>query len=84
MNHHCRNVCDVREIATRRRNHAPPPWAVWERLVDVRGGGHPWLDLVASEAYPSILEARRPSLVVWTSLWPGHPDALIWFDISPT
>lgn len=29
------------------------------------------------------MEAVRPHVVVWSSLWPQRPDALIRFDLPP-
>jgi len=43
----------------------------------------PWLRLLADEVRPQIVEARPPELVVWSSLWPSRPDALVRFDLAP-
>lgn len=40
-----------------------------------------WLKLAADEQPPQVVEAVRPQLVVWSSLWPQRPDALIRFDL---
>jgi hypothetical protein len=42
-----------------------------------------WLRLLADEVRPRIVEARPPELVVWSSLWPSRPDALVRFDLAP-
>ncbi len=42
-----------------------------------------WLKLAADEHAPSVVEAQRHDLVIWSSLWPQRPDALVRFDVSP-
>ncbi|CAO5171185.1 hypothetical protein FAIPA1_300032 [Frankia sp. AiPs1] len=44
----------------------------------------PWLQLRADETAPRVLTATRPVLVVWSTLWPAHPDDRIRFDLTPT
>jgi hypothetical protein len=39
------------------------------------------LTLQPDEEPPTILEARRPDYVVWSSLWPSRPDARLQFDL---
>ena len=39
--------------------------------------------LVSDEVAPRILEASRPDLVVWSSLWPDRPGDQIRFDLVP-
>lgn len=41
-----------------------------------------WLTLAADEQRPQVVEAVRPQLVVWSSLWQRRPDALIRFDLA--
>jgi hypothetical protein len=48
-----------------------------------RDPARPWLRLLADEVHPRIVEARPPELVVWSSLWPSRPDALVRFDLAP-
>lgn len=46
-----------------------------------RDGVRQWLTLAADEQRPDVVEAVRPGLVVWSSLWANRPDALIRFDL---
>ncbi len=46
-----------------------------------RDPARPWLKLAADEHPPSVVEARQPDLVIWSSLWPQRPDALVRFDL---
>jgi hypothetical protein len=41
----------------------------------------PWLHLLDDEVAPTVIEADRPSRVVWSSIWVKRPDALIAFDL---
>jgi hypothetical protein len=41
-----------------------------------------WLHLKDDEVAPRVLEAVRPDLVVWSSLWPDRPHDQIRFDIE--
>lgn len=68
------------QIARRRRPQAPPPWVLWEALVE-RGEG--WLVLRHGEIRPEILESRRPEWVVWSSLDPSRPGDRVEFAIEP-
>lgn len=70
------------EAGQRRRNQPAPPWAVHDALVDPgRDPVRAWLKLAADEQPPQVVESVRPQLVVWSSLWPQRPDALIRFDL---
>lgn len=71
------------ELGRRTRTLPPPPWVVWESLTDPRRpGARPWLNLLSDEVEPRILESIRPTLVVWSSIWPQTPEQLIRFDIA--
>jgi hypothetical protein len=71
------------EVAARRRSQPAPPWAVFEDLCDPhRQPVRPWLTLVDDEVTPMVIEAVRPSRVVWSSLWPSRPDARVHFELS--
>ena len=72
----------VMEVGARRRNQPAPPRVLFEALTDPgRDPGRPWLLLLDDERAPSIVEAERPGLVVWTSLWARRPEALIRFEL---
>jgi hypothetical protein len=74
----------VEELASKERTQAPPAWVVWEALADpVHSGDRPWLDLDDNEVAPKILQASRPTLVVWSSLWPDRPGDQIRFELRP-
>ncbi len=40
-----------------------------------------WLRLAVDEQPPEVLECEEPELVVWSSLWPSRPDAVIRFEL---
>ncbi|MGW5571504.1 hypothetical protein ACWEVD_09915 [Nocardia thailandica] len=71
-------------IGSRRRGLPAPPHAVFDALVRPdRDPARPWLDLLPDERMPRILEAGAVDFVVWSSLWPARPDAVVRFDIDP-
>jgi hypothetical protein len=71
------------EFTRRTKPLPPPPWVVWESLNDPhRQPTRPWLELLPDETDPQILESVKPTLVVWTSLWPDTPDEVIRFEIG--
>lgn len=72
------------ELGRRKGNLPPPPHVVWGSLTEPRRPeARPWLDLLPDETEPRVLEAMRPTLVVWSSIWPGTPDQIIRFDVAP-
>ncbi len=72
------------EVGTRRRAQPAPPRVVAESLQEPeRDPARPWLRLLDDEQRPWVVEARPPELVVWSSLWPSRPDALVRFDLAP-
>jgi hypothetical protein len=74
----------MEEIASKERTQAPPAWVVWEALADSRHPGRrAWLDLADDEVAPQILEASKPTLVVWSSLWPARPRDQVRFELRP-
>lgn len=74
----------VEELASKERTQAPPAWVVWEALADPRRrDGRAWLDLAGDEVAPQVLEARRPELVVWSSLWPARPRDQVRLELRP-
>ncbi|MCI4061905.1 hypothetical protein MRQ36_04720 [Micromonospora sp. R77] len=42
----------------------------------------PWLRLLDDEQRPRLVETAYPNLVVWSSLWPRRPDALVRFELA--
>jgi hypothetical protein len=71
------------ELGRRTRTLPAPPHIVWGSLTDPRQpGARPWLNLLDEEVEPRVLDAVRPSLVVWSSLWPSTPGQVIRFDIA--
>src|SRR5262249_17484262 len=74
----------VIELGSRARPQPAPAHIVWRSLVYPHDPtARPWLDLLADETGPRILESVEPTLVVWSSLWPDLIDATIRFDIEP-
>lgn len=74
----------MEEIAGKERTQAPPAWVVWEALADSHPlGRRAWLDLADDEVAPQVLEASRPTLVVWSSLWPARPRDQVRFELRP-
>ena len=70
------------DVGTRKKNQPAPPSVVFEALTEPeRPGGRPWLRLLADEIRPRVLESDEPGLVVWASIWPKRPDAVIRFDL---
>lgn len=73
------------ELGGRKRDQPPPPSVVWESLTEPnRDTSRQWLQLRDDEVAPRVLEAAKPSLVVWSSLWPDRPDDQIRFDLEPS
>ena len=57
---------------------------MFEALIDpYRQPARHWLELLESEIAPEIVRAEEPELVIWSSIWPDRPDAVIRFDIEP-
>ncbi|MFC0507647.1 hypothetical protein [Micromonospora costi] len=55
---------------------------VFEALTEPdRDLSRPWLVLIDDEQRPRTLRAERPGLVVWSSIWPRQPDAVVRFDL---
>ncbi|MDN5748804.1 MAG: hypothetical protein L0H64_09880 [Pseudonocardia sp.] len=82
------------EAGSRRRALPAPPHVVVESLsAAVRNGGRSplepgpdavrqWLHLLRDEQLPTVVDLA-PGLVVWSSLWPKQPEALIRFELAP-
>ena len=74
----------MEELVSRERTQAPPAWVVWEALASPGGkAAREWLDLDDNEVLPKVLEADRPALVVWSSLWPDRPRDRVRFELRP-
>jgi hypothetical protein len=72
----------VLELGRRERNQPAPPNVVWESLTAPRrDAGRRWLELLDDEIEPRVVEVVKPSLVVWSSLWPDRPRDRIRFDL---
>jgi hypothetical protein len=70
------------ESGSRKRNQPAPPHAVFEALIEPnRDPARPWLLLLDDEHRPQTMQADKPQLVVWTSIWNKRPDALTRFDL---
>ncbi len=55
---------------------------VFEALTEPdRDPARPWLLLLDDEHLPDVIDARKPDLVVWSSLWDPRPDARIRFEL---
>lgn len=64
------------------RNQPAPPHAVFQALTQPgRDPGRVWLVLLPDEQAPTVIDADAPHLVVWSSLWPQRPDAVVLFDL---
>jgi hypothetical protein len=73
----------VIEAGHRRRAQPAPPHVVFEALVAPDSDpARPWLNLLADEQRPAVVEAEKPHLVVWSSLWPRRPDARVRFELT--
>jgi hypothetical protein len=46
-------------------------------------GTREWLDLLADEAEPLVLDAEQPGRVVWSSLRPSRPRDEVHFELTP-
>jgi hypothetical protein len=74
----------VIELASRAKMLPAPQRIVFDSLMDPhQPGTRPWLDLLPDEVEPRVLEAARPTRVVWSSLWPRRPDDQVLLDLEP-
>jgi hypothetical protein len=71
------------EAGSRKRNQPAPPHVVFEALTRPdRDPTRPWLKLLDDEQRPRLVEADKPGLVVWSSLWTKRPEAIVRFDLG--
>lgn len=74
----------MHEVGARTRNQPAPPHAVFASLSDPFGDGpRLWLTLLEDEVTPRVVDSEEPHLIVWSSIWPRRPDALIRFELPP-
>lgn len=72
------------EAGNRRRSQPAPPHAIFEALTEPdRDPTRPWLLLLDDEQPPRTLQAKKPDLVVWSSIWRKRPDAIVRFELPP-
>lgn len=72
------------EIGSRRRAQPAPPHVVAASVIPPDSDpARPWLHLLRDEQRPRVVEADPPRLVVWSSLWPKQPEALVRFELEP-
>ena len=70
------------EVGRRKRNQPAPPHAVFVALTSPdRDQARRWLVLAPDEQPPQVVKADEPRLVVWSSLWPHRPDAILRFEL---
>jgi hypothetical protein len=73
----------MKEMGSRGRHQPAPPHFIFEDLVNpYRQPARPWLNLLPDEIAPTIIEAKEPDHLTWTSLWTERPDAQIRFDLT--
>jgi len=71
------------ELGRRTDTLPAPSWAVWESLGEPRRQkGREWLVLLEDEVDRQVVESVRPSLVIWSSIWPTTPEQVIRFDLE--
>ncbi|MFI5891773.1 hypothetical protein ACIA5D_16835 [Actinoplanes sp. NPDC051513] len=71
------------EAGSRQRSQPAPPHVVFDVLADPHGDqARPWLLLLDDEQPPQLIDAEKPALIVWSSLWQKRPDARIRFDLA--
>lgn len=69
-------------VGTREWAQPAPPHVIFDDLAHPdRQPGRPWLYLRADEIAPVVVEAERPSRLVWSSIWARRPDARIAFEL---
>jgi hypothetical protein len=73
----------MREAGRRQRSQPAPPRVVFEALADPdRGSARRWLSLLDDERPPQVIDAEKPDVIVWSSLWERRPDARVRFDLA--
>lgn len=73
----------VIEAARRRKSQPAPPHVVFEALTQPdRDPARPWMRLEGDEVRPTVIHAQPPHELVWSSLWPAHPEALVHLQLA--
>lgn len=73
----------VIEAARRRKSQPAPPHVVFEALTQPdRDPQRPWMRLEPDEVRPAVLHAEPPHDLLWSSLWPAHPRALVHIQLD--
>jgi hypothetical protein len=67
-------------VIHRRSNLAPPPWRVYEALVDELEA---WWISLGGEATPLVLWSKRPDMITWSSPFARWPDAEVHLRLVP-
>lgn len=56
---------------------------VFDSLAEPHAPGtRPWLNLHRDEIEPLTVEARCPTHVIWSSIWPSRPDDQVHFELG--
>jgi hypothetical protein len=75
-------ILDRMDVLSKKRNQPAPPQVLFEALTQPnRDPSRPWLILLKGELMPVVVESREPGLVVWSTLWPERPEAVIRFEL---
>lgn len=71
------------EAGRRQRTQPAPPHVIFDVLAAPESdSARQWLFLLDDEQPPRIIDAEKPNLLVWSSLWEKRPDARIRFDLA--
>lgn len=74
------------ELVRKRKGQDPPAHLLWEAIaypLSEESRGWAWFEPRADEQAPEILEAIKPTRVVWGSIWRDRTDLRVEFDIEP-
>jgi hypothetical protein len=66
-------------LADRTYRYAPPSWRIFDALTTEI---EEWVILREREVQPTVLEAVRPTSVLWSSIWPVSAGDRIRFSIE--
>jgi hypothetical protein len=72
-------------VASKRRGQPAPPFIIAPMLAEPnKYPTHPWMTLLAGEEWPTVLRARKPEYVLWSSLWPDFTGVEVQFELAAT